>query len=155
MKTKWLYSPGSSAKAKGALFQKMFLMAMIVALISAFLPQVSVFAAEGNGLEEEWSNKLSMVRSENLFYAQLKLFPVDFKRAEDMARPYELLAIYGSALKQANKIITEHAGFDETGDVIDTEEAWQSTQDLGACLHAMRGALAKIDEEGYPIHRVK
>ncbi len=159
MKTKWLYRPGSSDKLKESLIRKLLVMAVIVVLMAAFLPVSSVFAAsemaKGGTLEEEWSNKLSMVRAENLFYAQIKLFPVDYKSSKDMARPYELLDKYGSELKRANEIITNHVGFDETGDVINTEEAWQSVQDLGECLCAMRGIAEKLEEEGYPIHRVK
>ncbi len=161
MRTRWLYSPGSSDKAGGSLFQKMWMAAVIVALMTAFLPISGVLAApagdpaNGGTLEEQWSNKISMVHAENLFYAQVKLFPVDYKNSKDMARPYDLLDKYGSALKKANDIITKHDGFDETGDVIQEELATQSVEDLGECLRTMRSAVEKLEEEGYPFHRIK
>lgn len=157
MKTKYLYSD----KAKGGLFLKGLLMSIIIALMAAFLPAPSVLAAPASGdpeidlLEQEWNNKLSMVRAQNLFNAQVKLFPVDYKDSKDMARPYELLDKYGAALKKANEIILKHAGFDKTGDVIDEEDALKSVQDLSACLDIMYGMLAKLEEEGYPFHRLK
>ena len=159
MQTKWSYNSILSDRARDSLFRKMFVMSIIVALMVAFLPASSVFAASdfanGGTLEEEWSNKLSMVRAENLFYAQVKLFPADFEDADDMARPYELLHKYGSALKQANEIILEHAGFDKTGDVIDEEQAVESAQDLAMYLHIMRGLRTKLEEEEYKLHRLR
>jgi hypothetical protein len=161
MKTKWSYRSVFSDRANGSLFQKMLVGSIIVALLAAFLPASSVFAApasdsvNGGTLEQEWSNKLSMVRAENLFYAQAKLFPSDFEDADDMARAYELLGKYGLALKQANAVIVEHAGFDKTGDVINEIKATESVQELGMYLHIMRGMLLKMDEEGYKIHRTR
>jgi hypothetical protein len=146
MKTKW--------------FQKIFVISLVVALTAAFLPGQSVFAAGGDAsdidnLEQEWSNKVSYVRMQNLFYTQARLFPADFQDPADMARAYELLHKYGFALKQANAIILEHAGFDETGDVIDAEEAVESAQELAMYLHVMRGMRTKIDEEGYKVHLLR
>ncbi len=161
MKTRWLYSPELCNKTRESFFQKMLVMAIVIALTVAFLPMSSVLAApasdaiNGEDLGLEWKNKISMVHAETLFYGQVKLFPTDFKSSADMARPYELLAKYGAALKQANEIALKHAGFDETGNVIDEEEALQSLQDLGTQLRTMRGAMEKFEEEGYKLHRAK
>jgi len=161
MKTNLSYHSVFSDRAKGSLFQKMLVGSIIVALLAAFLPASSVFAApasdsvDGDTLGQEWSNKLSMVRAENLFYAQAKLFPSDFEDSDDMARAYELLGKYGLALKQANAVILEHAGFDKTGEVINEIQASESVHELGMYLHIMRGMLTKLDEEGYKIHRAR
>lgn len=151
-----------SDQTRGSLFQKMFLASLIVVLMAVLLPTASVLAApasdlvSGGTLEQEWANKQSMVKAANLFYAQVKLFPADYKNiADEMARPYELLHKYGSALKEANQIILIHAGFDETGDVIDVEDAIDSVHALGENLHAMRGYLARFEEEGYDLHRLR
>lgn len=161
MQTRHLYNSAVSQKTGKSLFARICAAVILVILMASFLPLSSVYAApasdhiDGDTLGQEWANKLSMVRMENLFYAQVKLFPVDFKSSSDMARPYDLLAKYGSALKQANEIILKHTGFDEKGEVINEEQAQQSVQDLGECLHTMRGAMDKLEEEGYPFHRVK
>jgi hypothetical protein len=162
MKTKCASISLLNDQARGSLFQKIFIASIIVALLIAFLPAASAFAAPaddpvpGGTLEWEWANKQSMIRYHNLFYAQVTLFPVDYEnKADNMARPYELLHKYGLALKQANDIILKHAGFDETGDVIDEDLALESVHHLGENLHAMRGFLAKFEEEGYDLHRLK
>lgn len=161
METKCLRNSILSNKPGGALFQKLLIVSIIAALLAAFLPLTSVFAApatdsaNGGTLEQEWANKLSMVRAENLFYAQVKLLPADYKDSKEMARPYELLDKYGIALKQANEIILKHAGFDKTGDVIDEEDATESVQKLAACLSIMNGMRTKLDEEGYTVRRFK
>ncbi len=161
MKTNWLYSSGSSEKARKSLFQKMLVVSTIVVLVTAFLPVSSVFATPASDdidegtLGVDWKSKTSMVHAETLFYARIKLFPTDFKNSKDMARPYELLDKYGSALKQANDIITKHTGFDERGEVLDVELASQSVHDLGECLRIMHGTMTKMEEEGYPFRLVK
>jgi hypothetical protein len=69
-----------------------------------------------------------------------------------MARPYELLDKYGSALKTANDIILKHEGFDEKGNVINEIQAGQSVEALGLCLHTIRGVRTKLEEGGYKLH---
>jgi hypothetical protein len=150
-----------SMKTKLSLFQKLFMVSIIVALMTAFLPALSVFAAPASDrdsygdLELEWSNKLRNWRGESLFYTQARVFPADFKDEDDLARAHDLLNKYGFALKQANQIIFEHAGFDERGHVLDEELADQSIRDLAENLHIMRGIRGKLEEAGYKIWRVR
>ena len=156
MKTKWLYFP----TLRGEGLQRIFVISILIALMAAFLPGQSVFAAGGtpsdiDNLEQEWSNKVSYVRMQNLFYAQARFFPVDFKSTDDLARAYELLHKYGFALKQANAIILEHDGFDDTGDVIDADRAVESAEELAMYLHVMRGMRVKIEEEGYKVRLLR
>ncbi|HMB22134.1 MAG: hypothetical protein ACM33V_07085 [Chloroflexota bacterium] len=164
MKTKWSYRSTLSNEAGGSLLQKILLISIAIILMVTSLPVSSVFAAPANDgeipwtndlLDQEWSNKISYIRMQNVFYAQAKLYPSDYKKPEDMARPYELLNKFGSALKDANAIITAHEGFDETGDVINMEKAIESVRKLSDCIHTMRGSMAKFEEEGYKLHKVK
>lgn len=160
MKTQWSYSSVLSDKAGKSLLQKVLLVSVIVALLAAFLPAASVFAApardqdptENTDWEFEWSLKLESVRLQSVFYNRIHLLPADFKKAEDMARAYELLNKYGSALKSANDVILKHEGFDEKGNVINEIQAGETVQEVALYLHTMRGARAKLEEGGYKLH---
>jgi hypothetical protein len=134
----------------------MLVVSILVALLAAFLPVSNAFAAtEDDQLERDWANKLSMVKMENLFYSQVRLLPTDFEDKDDMARAYELFGNYSLALKGANAVVLEHAGFDKRGHVTNEIQAVESLEELAAYLHIMRGALLKIDEEGYKLRRIK
>ena len=160
MKMQYSYRSVLSDKTGKSLFQKMLLVSIIVALMVAFLPASSVFAApvrdqdptENTDWEFEWRIKIENVRAQSVFYNRIQLLPADFKKAEDMARAYELLDKYGSALKSANDIILKHDGFDEKGRVINEIQAGQSVQDLATYLHTIRGVRTKLEEGGYKLH---
>lgn len=149
-----------SKKAREVLLQKLFVAAMLVALLASFVPASSVLAApardqdptENTDWEFEWKTKIESVHAQSVFYNRIQLLPSDYKKAADMARPYELLDKYGSALKSANDIILKHEGFDEKGNVINEIQAGQSVQELALCLHTIRGVRTKLEQEGYKLH---
>jgi len=161
MKTKGLYALTPGGSYEGSIYQKMFVVSLIIALLFAALPVDSVFAApardqdpaENGNFKLGWKNKIRNVHAQSLFYDQVRLFPADFEDPADLARAHELLNKYGFALRQANAIISTHAGFDIKGNVTNEEQAAQSVRDLAENLRIMRGMRLKLEEEGYNIRR--
>ena len=164
MKTNNFYAFAMRQQRGGLFNSKLFAAALILALLVALFPAVSVFAApagndrrpwEGVDLESEWKNKLHQLSVEGLFYNQVRFYPADFEDSSDLARAWDLLHKHGFALKQANTIVFNHSGFDFQGNVINERRAYDTLHDLGMYLHAMRGLRMKIAEAGYKVQRVR
>lgn len=154
MKTNRLYA-FTTAQARINLFRsRLFVVAVILAVLASFLPAASALAApasghvitEENNLEEEWTNKLDYLRAENLFYSRVRYYPADFADRDDLALVHYYLEKYAFALKQANAIVLNHPGFDLEGEIINLKDADGSVHELAMYLHAMRGFREKIDE---------
>ena len=142
------------------LSSKLFIAAVIIALITAFLPLASALAAPAHVLEtddlaREWQNKQRNLRAHSLFYEQVMLIPADFKDPDDLARAQDLLDKYGVALRQATRIVSTRAGFDIKGKVTNDKQALQSVTDLAENLRIMRAIWVKLDEGDYKLHRIK
>jgi hypothetical protein len=163
MKTKKLYVLTAVNTQGEVLFQKMVLAFLALILLFASLPVTSVFAApasqdkpwENADLEREWNNKLRNLRVEGLFFNQVRFYPADFEDSSDLARAWDLLHQHGAALRQANTIVFNHAGFDFEANVLNERQAYESVHDLGEALRLMRVARMKIAQEGYKIQRVR
>ena len=91
MKTKGLYA--LAIDRRGNLFySKMFVVSLIIAIIVAAFPGVSVLAANNQntvtnaGLEDEWRNKLHHLRYQGLYYDNIRLYPAGFDDLSDLAR---------------------------------------------------------------------
>lgn len=155
----------TSSHSRGGLFNsRLFVIALILALLSSFLPAVTALAApdaskdrpwEDVDLEKEWKNKLQTLREEGLFYTQARFLPGDFEDSAELSRAWDLLHKHGAALRAANTVVFNHSGFDFEGNVTNGRLAYDSVHDLGMYLHAMRGFRAKIAEEGYKVHRMR
>jgi len=159
VKTK-VYALTAHDSGRITLYSKLFIAAVILALISAFLPMANALAAparvlETDDLAQEWQNKLRNLRAHSLFYEQVRLYPADFKDSDDLAQAHELLNKYGFALRQATRIASTRAGFDINGKVTDDKQAFQSVTDLAENLRIMRAIWLKLDEGGYELHRMK
>jgi hypothetical protein len=144
-------------------YSKLIFAAVIVAMLFASLPVTGVLAAGGDeeqpwenaNLDKEWKDKLRLLQAEGLFYNQTRFFPADFENADDLARAWDLLHKHGFALKQANTVVFNHAGFDIAGNVTNEKLAYYAVKDLSMYLHMMRGLRMKISEEGYKIRRAR
>ena len=162
MKTNGLNALAISDQRGGLFYSRLFVAALIVALLAASFPAVSVFAApasdeqpwENLDLEQEWKDKLHQLNVEGLFFNQVRFYPADFENSADLARAWDLLHKHGFALTQANTVVFNHAGFDFEGNVTNKRLAYYSIHDLAMQLHAMRGLRMKIAEEGHKINRV-
>ena len=163
MKTKRLYALAADHTAGGPFYQKMIMALIILALMLASLPAASALAApesrrrpgDFGNLEQDWKNQLEQLLEEGLFYNQVRFYPADFEDLSELARAWDLLHQHGAALRQANTIVFNHAGFDFEGNVTNEWQAYNSVHDLGEALRLMRVARQKIAEEGYKIHRVR
>ena len=166
MKTNGLHALAASHQHGGLFYSKLFVAALILALLVALFPAVNVLAAPVNDadrpwedenvdLEAEWKNKLQTLREEGLFYTQARFIPADFEDSADLARAWDLLHKHGAALKLANTVVFNHSGFDIQGNVTNGRLAYDSVHELAMYLHAMRGFRVKIAEEGYKVHRMR
>ena len=163
MKTKRFYALAVHDQRGGFFYSKLFVAALIIALLLATFPAANAFAAPGGGeqpwenidLEREWKNKLQQLTVEGLFFNQVRFYPSDFKDSSDLARAWDLLQKHGFALQQANTVVFNHSGFDFEGNVINGRLAYDTVHELAMHLHAMRGLRMKIAEEGHKISRVK
>jgi hypothetical protein len=163
MKTNGVYVLAIRQQRGGLFNSKLFVAALIIALLVASFSAVSVFAApagddqpwENGDLEAEWKNKLLQLTVEGLFFNQVQFYPGDFESSSDLARAWDLLHKHGFALTQANTVVFNHSGFDFEGNVINGRLAYETVHELAMHLHTMRGLRMKIAEEGYKIHRVR
>jgi hypothetical protein len=150
MQTKRLYSVAAVSRWDGALFQKLFVILLLIALLLASLPIKSVLAASGpmenSNLELEWKNKLDTLRAQGLFYERVRLNPADFENSDDLARAHYFLEKYGIALRQANTVVFNHTGFDIKGHLTHENQAYESVHDLAMYLQMMRGFREKLNE---------
>lgn len=163
MKTKGFYALAIEHQHGGLFYSKLFVAALILALLLASFPAASVFAApagdeapwENIDLEQEWKNKLQQLAVEGLYFNQVRFIPADFENASDLARAWDLLHKHGFALQQANTVVFNHSGFDIEGNVLNGRLAYDSVHELAIYIHTMRGLRMKIAEEGHTISRVR
>lgn len=160
MKTNRIYALAASHQRGGLFYSRLFIAALIAALLLALLPPASVLAApkrpwENANLAKEWKNKLEQLKVEGLYYNQVRFLPADFKDPDDLASAWNLLHEHGAALRQANTVVFNHSGFDFEGNVTNDRLAYDSVHDLGEALRLMRVARMKIADAGYKIHRVR
>lgn len=148
------YALTASDHHSGLFRSKLFVISLILALMAAFLPAASALAApaadrditENIELEQGWQDKLSNLRWAGYYYEHVQFYPADFDKPSDLARIHELLEKYGVALRAANTIVQNHAGFDIEGNVKHEVQAARSVRDLAMYLQIMRGLREKIDE---------
>lgn len=162
MKANWFYDSGGRKKTGISLFQKALLALLAMVLMLASMPAPDAFAAPGQQdsarimeLEQEWSNKIRIVQVQNLFYEQVRMYPADFRKTSDLDRAWDTLHQYGAWLRRANSIVAAHEGFDWAGNVLNEEQAEKSVKELAESLRAMRGLMAKLDEQGVKFHRIR
>jgi hypothetical protein len=154
MKTHKVYVLAAQRGYEGSFYQKLFLIALALALLVAFLPATHALAApassqgvpQDHNLDEEWSNKLLHLRYEGLWYDRVRFYPADFDDPSDLSRVHYYLEQYGIALRAANTVVLNHNGFDIKGNVLNPNQADQAVHDLAMYLQMMRGFREKIAE---------
>ena len=150
MKTNRLYALTAVSRSEGSVLQKMIVILLLIALMLASLPVKGVLAASGptetSNLELEWKNKLRTLSTQGLFYERVRLNPADFDNPDDLARAHYFLEKYGMALKQANTVVFNHAGFDIKGSLTNENRAYDSVHELAMYLQMMRGFREKLNE---------
>jgi hypothetical protein len=127
--------------------EKLIVSALIIALLLASLPVHTALAATSgtNNYAEEWSNKLGKLRNNGIFYQRVRVYPADFENLDELALAHQYLNEYGVALRAAQRIATNHVGFNEKGKVSNDIQANDSLHELSENLRLMRVAREKLD----------
>jgi hypothetical protein len=128
-------------------FQKLIVASLIIALLVASLPVHAAFAATSstNNYAQEWSDKLATLRNNGIFYERVRVYPADFEDLNELALAHQYLNDYGAALRTAQRIAINHAGFNQKGKVVNDELANKSLKDLSENLRLMRVSKEKLN----------
>ena len=140
--------------AESLFFQKMFVAALIIALLFASLPARAALAAPAsdgktfntNEMQKEWDNKVEKVDNNSIFYQRVRVYPANFEDPNELAIAHDLLNNYGAALRSAQRIVINHPGFDQNGKVTNENLADQTLKDLSENLRLMRVYKAGLDQ---------
>lgn len=143
-----------SRQGTGASFiHRLLMSSLIIALLFASLPVHAALAAPAGAagsaskdFEQEWADKMNIVRINGIFYERVRVYPADFKDTAELAIAHDLLNQYGAALRSAQRIIINRAGFDTRGRVVDNDLADQSLKELSANVRQMRILKQKLDQ---------
>lgn len=126
---------------------------LLVALLIMYFPAPGVLALPAGTpdpvkaeLQASWKNKVESVRIQGIFYERVRVYPADFDDSAELARAHQLLNEYGFALRSAQRVIVNRAGFDENGRVTNESLADQSIKEVASYLHTMRGLHKKLNE---------
>ena len=140
--------------AGDSLLQKLFVATLVIALLLASLPARAALAAPASDgtsvntkeMQREWDNKVQKVEDNSMFYQRVRVYPADFEDQDELALAHEYLNNYGVALRAAQRIVFNHAGFDQKGKVSNENLADQSLKDLGENLRLMRVYREKLGQ---------
>ena len=140
--------------AESLFFQKMFVAALIIALLFASLTARAALAAPASGgktfntneMQKEWDNKVEKVDNNSIFYQRVRVYPANFEDLNELAIAHDLLNNYGAALRSAQRIVINHPGFDQNGKVTNENLADQTLKDLSENLRLMRVYKAGLDQ---------
>jgi hypothetical protein len=133
-------------------FQKMFVAALIIALLFASLPARAALASGGGKtfntgeMQKEWDNKVEKVENNTIFYQRVRVYPANFEDPNELAIAHDYLNNYGAALRSAQRLVTNHPGFDQNGKVSNENQADQTLKDVSENLRLMRVYKANLDQ---------
>lgn len=153
MKTNLLSNVMVRNGMENSFIQKMFTAALIIALLLASLPARAALAAPAgdgknfntNEMQQEWDDKLEKVENNSIFYQRVRVYPANFEDPDELAVAHGFLNEYGAALRNAQRIVISHAGFDQKGKVTNANLADQTLKDLSENLRLMRVYKEKLD----------
>src|SRR5512133_1547664 len=146
MKTNWLSGLMNRVGA-GSLFYKLLISVVGISLIFASLPVHGALAApaSSNNFEQEWSDKLQSVHFNGIFYQRVRVYPANYDDPDELAQAHQILNEYGVALRAAQRIVLNSAGFDAKGRVTNEIQADQSLKTLSENLRLMRVLKSKLN----------
>jgi len=137
--------------SKMSVFTKAISFALLIALVLASLPTVSV-VAKGNtqGLEAKWSQLVDNYTRQSSNHDSAHRWVDHWLKTHKKASLSEKneiqkhLSICNSAIMAAGTIVSKHAGFDAKGNVIDRGAARKSIRDLGYYLRQHIGSIKNL-----------
>ena len=133
--------------------QKLLISSLMIALLLTSFSAHAVSAAPASDgttidtstFKQEWNNKIDKVHYNTLFYGRVRVYPAYFEDPAELAAAHEILNNYGLALRGAQRVILNQAGFDQKGNVTNATLADQSLKDLSENLRIMRVLKQKLD----------
>jgi hypothetical protein len=141
------------AMSKMPVVSKVIALAVVVALVLAALPTVSVYAGAtdpNTKLEAKWEQLVENYNRQSLTHKSAHNWAdVWFKDHKDAtasqkAKIQRHLDICNSALATAQSIVSVHAGFDMKGKVVDRASAITSIKQLGFYLRQHAGSVKNL-----------
>jgi hypothetical protein len=133
--------------AASSLVYKLLVASVVLSLLFASLPVHPALAAPSgtNNYAQEWSDKLTKLRNNGIFYERVRVYPADFEDPDELALAHQYLNEYGVALRAAQRVAINHSGFNQKGKVVNDELANQSLKDLHENLRLMSVAKEKLN----------
>jgi hypothetical protein len=129
--------------------------AVVIALVLATLPTVSVFAANETNkkIEDRWDAAVSAYERQAMFHKAAHNMAENFLatvktgvKASEKAEVERHLATCNTALYAAQAVVSAHQGFDSAGKVIDRAQAIKSIKLLTKYVHQHAAAVKNIKE---------
>jgi hypothetical protein len=137
--------------SKMSVFSKVVALAILLAIVLASLPTVSVVAkATNQGLEDKWSQLVTNYGRQYSNHASAHKWADHWLTTHKKASASEKekvekhLTICNSAIMAAGVIVSKHTGFDAKGNVIDRAAAIKSIKDLSWYLRQHAGSLKNL-----------
>jgi hypothetical protein len=141
----------SAARDRGGKspYRKMLFVSLIVAVMLASLPVVSVFAApphdpplpEEEALEQDWADQRGQLAAEIEFFSSFRPRPGQSVNPANQGRHLDM---YRAAISAAQTLVVNQTGFDDEGHVINQKRANQAVQELDGYLDRIRGLREKL-----------
>jgi hypothetical protein len=132
---------------------KATVLALLIALLFASLPTTNVVAKETNqGLEKKWdqlvNNFTNQSSNHNAAHKWVDHWLKTHKKASssEKAEVQKHLDICNSAIMSAGTIVSNHAGFDGEGNLVERASAIRSIKDLSYYLQRHAGSIRSLSE---------
>ncbi len=140
--------------AGNSFLRKLFVSSLMIALLFSSLPARAALAAAASGgtsantnaMQQDWDHKVQKVDNNSIFYQRVRVYPANFEDPAELTTAHNILNNYGVALRSAQKIVTNHSGFDQNGKVVNESLADRSLKDLAENLRLMRVYKANLDQ---------
>jgi hypothetical protein len=129
--------------------------AVVIALVLATLPTVSVFAANETNkkIEDRWDKAVGAYERQAMNHKAAHNMAENFLatvkkavKASERAEVERHLATCNTALYAAQAVVSAHRGFDSAGKVIDRAQALESIKLLNQYVHQHAAAVKNIKE---------
>jgi hypothetical protein len=138
---------------KTSVFFKAAILAILIALVFASLPTASAFArGDQPALQKRWNDLVTNFERQSInhlgAHRWVEHWLATNKKASASKRAEieKHLAICNSALMSASAIVSQHAGFDANGKIVERASAVKSIKDLAYYLRQHAGSIKNLQE---------
>ena len=132
------------------MFRKIAVFALLFAVILASFPANSVLADSADKLEKKWDQLVQSYENQSFAHQSAHKLVENWLKTHkdaktaDKAEVQKHLNICNSALESAKIIVTNHAGFDKDGNVIDRAVAVKTINTLANYLQQHAGSVRSL-----------